>query len=106
MNVEPTKCQAKRTGLGSIETWAIFALLVGAGAALGFPVGQWLIREEAAAQVQAVKDGYAEASQAKDSLIQQCLGKASTAAETAAEAAKAASQAAKKAETAVESVKQ
>lgn len=106
MNVEPTKCQAKRTGLGSLETWAIVALLVGAGGALGFPIGQWVIREEANAQVQAVKDGYAEASKTKEALIQQCLGKASTAAETAAEAAKTASQAAKKAETAVESAKQ
>lgn len=106
MNVEPTKCQAKRTGLGSLETWAIVALLVCAGAAAGFAVGQWVIREEAGAQVQAVKDGYAEASKAKEHLIQRCLGTASSAAETAAQAAETASQAVKKAETAVESVKQ
>lgn len=106
MNVEPTKCAAKGKGLGSIETWAIVLLLFCAGGAMGLAIGQWLIREEAAAQVQAVKDGYAEASRAKEHLIQQCLGKASNAAETAAEAAKTASQAAKKAETAVESVKQ
>lgn len=106
MNVEPTKCTAKRKGLGSIETWAIVLLLFCAGGAMGLAIGQWLIREEAAVQVQAVKDAYIEASKAKEHLLVQCVGKASTAAETAAEAANTASQAAKKAETAVESAKQ
>lgn len=106
MNVDPTKCGAKRTGLGSLETWAIVALLFCAGAAMGFPIGQWMIRDEAEAQVQAVKDGYTEASRAKEDLIRQCLGRAEQASQTAEQAAKTASQAAKKAETAVESVKQ
>lgn len=106
MSVEPTKCQARRTGLGSLETWAIVAVLVGAGAALGFPVGQWMIQDEAAAQVQAVKDGYAEASKAKEHLIQKCIGTADQASQTAEQAARTASQAAKKAEAAVESAKQ
>lgn len=106
MNVDPAKCGAKRTGLGSIETWAIVALLVGAGVAMGFPIGQLVIRNEAEAQVQAVKDGYAEASRTKEALIRQCLGEAAQAAQTAGQAAQEASKAAKTAETAVESAKQ
>lgn len=93
MTVESAKCPAKRTGLRSIETWAIVALLVGAGMAMGYPIGQFVIRGEAARQVADIRDAYDEASQSKDSLIRQCLAKAGDAADTAKSAAQSAEQA-------------
>lgn len=106
MTVESAKCPAKRTGLRSIETWAIVALLVGAGIAMGYPLGQIVVRGEAKDQVDEIRKAYAEAANSKDDLIQQCLAKAGGAADTAKDAADTAKSAAQSAEQAVEASKQ
>lgn len=93
MNAEPTKCYPKRTGFRSAETWAIVAVLFGAGMAMGYLFGQLMVRSEATAQVTEVRNAYVAASQSKDDLIRQCLAKAGAAADTAKTAAQSAEQA-------------
>lgn len=93
---------ACKTGLGSVETWAIVAVILAAGIALGLPIGAKLERVDAEERVTSIRTAYAASLNSKDESIRMCLGRATEASEAAAAAAGKAEQAAGAAQQAIE----
>ncbi|MBK3745701.1 hypothetical protein G3A39_41830 [Paraburkholderia aspalathi] len=93
MSSDQIKCNVKRTGFGSFETWGIVAMIFIAGVVAGYPIGQYFLNADAQEQVDEIREAYREASDAKNALILKCIGTANDAANTAKSAAQAVEQA-------------
>lgn len=86
MSVDRSNQRCRAVGFRSLELWAIVGAIFLAGVSIGYPIGEYRERIHGEVRIEAIKDAYLQALQAKEDSVRMCIGRATEAAETAKQA--------------------